>query len=131
MNSLGFRHIALNVLDPARTAEFYVRVLRMTVEWQPDADNYYLTAGGLDNLAIHRTLEAPTGAQRLDHIGIAVPAADDVDAWHAHLLEQTVEIVAPPRTHRDGARSLYFRDPDGLVVQIIHHLPIAVRAQQA
>jgi catechol 2,3-dioxygenase-like lactoylglutathione lyase family enzyme len=38
-----------------------------------------------------------------------------------------VDIVKPPKTHRDGARSFYCRDPDGNVVQFIHHPPIAQR----
>jgi hypothetical protein len=29
-----------------------------------------------------------------------------------------------PRTHRDGARSFYCYDPDGTVVQVIHHPPV-------
>ena len=36
---------------------------------------------------------------------------------------------AQPRTHRDGARSCYFSDPDGNQVQIIHHPPIAERSE--
>ena len=30
-------------------------------------------------------------------------------------------LAARPRTHRDGARSLYLAGPEGLVVQILHH----------
>lgn len=129
MRTLGLRHVALNVADPQRTAEFYVRVMAMKVAWQPDRDNIYLTSEGLDNLAIHKAEREPDGPQRLDHIGFAVPEAQDVDAWFAHLNELAVTIVAAPKTHRDGARSLYFRDPDGVVVQIIHDLPIATRAK--
>jgi hypothetical protein len=29
-----------------------------------------------------------------------------------------------PRTHRDGARSFYCYDPEGAVVQVIHHPPV-------
>ena len=36
-----------------------------------------------------------------------------------------VEIVARPRTHRDGARSCYVKDPDGNTLQVIHHPPIS------
>ncbi len=128
MRTLGLRHVALNVPDPQRTADFYVRVMGMTVEWQPDADNIYATTEGFDNLAIHKEKEPKNGAQCLDHIGFAVAEAADVDAWFAHLNAHDVPIVAPPKTHRDGARSLYCRDPDGVVVQIIHHPPIAARA---
>jgi hypothetical protein len=29
------------------------------------------------------------------------------------------------KTHRDGARSFYFRDPDGLLIQLLYHPPIS------
>ncbi len=91
------------------------------VEWRPDPDNVYLV-GGRDNLALHRGEAA--GAGRLDHIGLAVPAAGDVDAWAAHLASRGVAVDKAPKTHRDGSRSLYFRAPEGLLVQIIHHSPL-------
>ena len=127
MQTLGLRHVALNVADPQATAAFYMAVMKMEVEWQPDADNIYLTSGGQDNLAIHKA-DPGAGKQRLDHIGFAVPTPDDVDAWHVHCLAHHVEIAQAPKTHRDGARSFYFRDNDGTLVQLIWHPPIAARA---
>ena len=57
-----------------------------------------------------------------------VRAAGDVDAWAAFLEDRGVTLDARPRTHRDGARSCYFRDPDGNAIQIIHHPPISAKA---
>jgi catechol 2,3-dioxygenase-like lactoylglutathione lyase family enzyme len=119
----GLRHVALNVRDLAAMKRFYVDLLGFAVEWEPDADNVYLSSG-LDNLALHRAAGAP-GDSALDHIGLIVRAADDVDRWAAFLELRGVALTAEPRTHRDGARSLYFRDPDGNAIQIIHHPPIA------
>jgi len=65
--------------------------------------------------------------QALDHLGLIVREAADVDRWAEFLESRGVTIDATPRTHRDGARSCYFRDPDGNVVQIIHHPPISDR----
>jgi catechol 2,3-dioxygenase-like lactoylglutathione lyase family enzyme len=48
-----------------------------------------------------------------------------VDEWAAFLESRGVTIDAVPRTHRDGARSCYFRDPDGNHIQVIHHPPIS------
>ena len=122
---LGIHHVALFVPDLAAVRRFYVDLLGYTVEWEPDADNLYLTCGN-DNLALHRG-EAPHGKQRLDHIGVVAAAADDVQQWEAYLEAHGVPIVATTRTHRDGATSCYVRDPAGTVVQIIHHPPIAPR----
>jgi catechol 2,3-dioxygenase-like lactoylglutathione lyase family enzyme len=137
----GLRHLALNVERLEETKRFYVELLGFTVEWEPDADNVYLSSG-IDNLALHRSNvhaamhsapPSPSGGSaaapaRLDHLGVIVRAADDVDRWAEFLESQGVTIDAKPRTHRDGARSCYFRDPDGNRVQIIHHPPISGKA---
>jgi catechol 2,3-dioxygenase-like lactoylglutathione lyase family enzyme len=113
---------------------FYVDLLGFAVEWEPDADNVYLSSG-IDNLALHRArASTPESSQALphrppatplDHLGLIVRRPEDVDAWAAFLEERGVTIDAKPRTHRDGARSCYFKDPDGNAVQIIHHPPIS------
>jgi catechol 2,3-dioxygenase-like lactoylglutathione lyase family enzyme len=126
---LGIRHVALFLRDLEGAERFWVDVMGYEVEWRPDPDNVYLR-GGRDNLAMHRG--SPPGplptewgeGGRLDHIGIAVAAADDVDAWAAHLEGHGVALKTRPKTHRDGARSLYFHGPEGLLIQIIHHLPM-------
>jgi catechol 2,3-dioxygenase-like lactoylglutathione lyase family enzyme len=123
----GLRHLALNVVDLAAMRRFYVDLLGFAVEWEPDVDNVYLSSG-IDNLALHRA-SGPLGEGRhpLDHLGLIVREAQDVDRWAEFLESQGVAMDAQPRTHRDGARSCYFRDPDGNRVQIIHHPPISGR----
>jgi catechol 2,3-dioxygenase-like lactoylglutathione lyase family enzyme len=125
---LGIRHVALATRDLEATERFWVDVMGYEVEWRPDADNVYLR-GGQDNLALHRSAPAATATADatngpLDHIGLAVPAPDDVDAWAAHLERHGVTLKTGPKTHRDGSRSLYFHGPENLLIQIIHHLPL-------
>jgi catechol 2,3-dioxygenase-like lactoylglutathione lyase family enzyme len=121
---LGIRHVALFARDLETAERFWVDVMGYEVEWRPDADNVYLR-GGSDNLAMHRAAPgAAMTAGALDHIGLAVPAADDVDAWAAHLERKGVAVKSQPKTHRDGSRSLYVQAPEGLLVQIIHHAPM-------
>jgi catechol 2,3-dioxygenase-like lactoylglutathione lyase family enzyme len=123
--TLGMRHVALHVPDPQKSKEFYVRVMHMKVEWEPDPENIYLTSGGLDNLALH---QGPLST--LDHIGFFVPTVDDVARWYDWVKSQNVKILKEPKTHRDGARTFYFADPDGIVIQILFHEPISARARQ-
>jgi catechol 2,3-dioxygenase-like lactoylglutathione lyase family enzyme len=118
---LGIRHVALFVVDLAAAERFWVEVMGYQIEWRPDPDNVYLH-GSHDNLALHRGEGGRDG--RLDHIGIAVAHADDVDAWARHLEAHGVALKAAPRTHRDGSRSLYFHGPEQLLIQIIHHSPM-------
>ncbi|MEJ2455809.1 MAG: VOC family protein [Candidatus Thiodiazotropha sp.] len=123
---LGLRHVALNVRDMAASERFYVELLGMTVEWRPDPDNLYLTSGP-DNLALHKASAGALdeAAQRLDHIGFFLASPEAVDQWFAFLQAEGVRMRNDPRTHRDGARSFYCYDPDGTVVQIIYHPPVA------
>ena len=139
---IGLRHLALNVTRLEEMKRFYVDLLGFHVEWEPDPDNIYLSSG-TDNLALHRsTMQAAAtvaslteppvgtgvagaGVARLDHLGLIVRNAGDVDLWARFLESHGITMDAKPRTHRDGARSCYFRDPDGNSVQIIHHPPIS------
>ena len=122
----GLRHLALNARHLEAMTEFYVDLLGFTVEWAPDPDNIYLSSG-IDNLALHRASGSTSRSEGspLDHLGLIVRRAEDVDAWAAFLEGRGVAMEAKPRTHRDGARSCYFRDPDGNTIQIIHHPPIS------
>ena len=120
----GLRHLALNVTRLDEMKRFYTDLLGFQIEWEPDPDNIYLSSG-LDNLALHRASGPAGGIGALDHLGLIVRAAEDVDRWAAFLEANGVTLDARPRTHRDGARSCYFSDPDGNRIQIIHHPPIS------
>jgi catechol 2,3-dioxygenase-like lactoylglutathione lyase family enzyme len=123
---MGLRHVALNVRDVRKSLEFYSTVLGMELEWMPDEDNAYLTSGS-DNLALHKLPAGaePGQAQTLHHIGFVVRTPDDVDVWAERIRGYGIRLAAEPKTHRDGARSFYFHDPDGLLIQLIYHPPIS------
>jgi len=102
----------------------------MKLEWRPDPDNAYLTSGE-DNLALHRAnavANIQESAQRLDHFGFVVGRPENVDEWAERIRLHGIPLEKEPKTHRDGARSFYFRDPDQNLIQIIYHPPISDRA---
>lgn len=117
MALLGLRHLALRVRDPQASKRFYCDLFGMRVVWEPDPDNVYLSSG-TDNLALHR--EAVAGPGALDHLGFIVDARDEVDRLAARFRERGVPIAAEPRDHRDGSRSFYCSDPDGLRIQVLY-----------
>tara|TARA_Y100000768_G_C23661418_1_gene533345 strand:+ start:156 stop:548 length:393 start_codon:yes stop_codon:yes gene_type:complete len=126
MKTAGLRHLALWVKNFDEMIQFYSTLLEMEVEWAPDADNVYLTSGN-DNLALHRLPAEKTlpsfGA--LDHLGFILDTPEAVDECYASFQQANVSIDTEPKTHRDGARSFYCRDPDNNRVQMIYHPPIS------
>ncbi len=96
---------------------FYCDVLGYSVEWRPSPGEVYLTRGE-DNLALHERL-GERGESRLDHIGLLLSQPGDVDAWSVWLRERGVRVDTAPRTHRDGARSFYAKDPEGNRIQFL------------
>jgi catechol 2,3-dioxygenase-like lactoylglutathione lyase family enzyme len=118
----GMRHVALRVTDVERSKRFYMEVFGMRIVWQPDPDNAYLSSGS-DNLALHREPgidSAAAGVGALDHIGFFVAGLKQLERNFAWAQERGLEILRPLRQHRDGTYSFYIKDPDGVVVQLIH-----------
>ena len=142
---MGLRHIALYVQNFAACVHFYTELLSMRVEWQPDADNIYLTSG-CDNLALHRSPDRTTSllkhkqtdisctttsanTPKLDHMGFIVATPEMVHQWHQFLCAHQVKIAKPPKQHRDGATSFYCLDPDDNLVQMLYHPPLVCSDQ--
>jgi catechol 2,3-dioxygenase-like lactoylglutathione lyase family enzyme len=117
MPLLGLRHLALRVRDPQASKRFYCEHFGMAVVWEPDPDNVYLSSG-VDNLALHRAAAEGLGA--LDHLGFVADSKEEVDALAGRLRQHGVPLAAEPKDHRDGSRSFYCLDPDGLKVQILY-----------
>jgi catechol 2,3-dioxygenase-like lactoylglutathione lyase family enzyme len=119
LETVGLRHVALRVADVERSKRFYMEVFGMRVVWQPDPDNAYLSSGS-DNLALHREAGVTAAAGTLDHIGFFVANLSGLETNFARARERGLEIVHPLRKHRDGTHSFYIKDPDGVVIQLIH-----------
>src|SRR5204862_7567003 len=109
-----------------RSVVFDFSVVGLRLDWKPDEENFYLTSCS-DNLAIHKLPEGsqPGSVQSVHHIGFVVLHIEDVDQWAGHLEKLHIPFANPPKTHRDGARSFYFRDPDGVLIQLLYHPPIS------
>ena len=57
------------------------------------------------------------GATGVNHFAFSIPASS-IDAWREHLSRHDVAIESEVKWDR-GAESLYFRDPDNHVVELI------------
>lgn len=59
------------------------------------------------------------GYQALDHYGFYAKSADDVDRFANHISSKGAEILKGPYDRKDG-RSVYFKDPVGLVGEYLY-----------
>jgi catechol 2,3-dioxygenase-like lactoylglutathione lyase family enzyme len=122
-------HIVLTVADIEATTRFYERALGFTrepfrgPEGQP---RYALKFGQLKINLQDRATETPTKARRptLGAGDFCLLAAVPLDEVIAHLAAVEVPIEAGPVARRGALgplRSIYFRDPDGNLVEVAEY----------
>jgi catechol 2,3-dioxygenase-like lactoylglutathione lyase family enzyme len=130
MSIRGLDHVAITCADPERTLRFYKRVLgaESLFEdlWRSGAIPVVILQIGASRLSLH-SAESPAEP----HARVPMPGSQDmcfrwdgsvVDAERM-LLDEDVEIVLGPveRPAADGnpGQSIYFRDPDGNLVELL------------
>ncbi len=117
----GVLETALYVDDLARSARFYRSVLGLEVVESGERLCAMGVAGRHLLLLFKKGASAdlPTGAHDGDgrlHVAFAIPAPA-LEAWESRLRERGVPIEEK-RTWERGGRSLYFRDPDGHLLEL-------------
>lgn len=119
MNLHTLDYVILLCEDLAAMKAFYHEVLGFPVErdWEAWVE---LHAG-----AVLLTLRQrgrpydgaiPRGAAGVQ-LAFRVPPSEVV-RWYSELLEKNVEILEPPRDWEYGHRTLFFKDPDGNILEI-------------
>jgi len=124
----GLLETALYVDNLDRSADFYRRLFGLETILETAGRLHAMSVAGRQVLLLFRTgasdqpnpvpggtAPAHDGRGRL-HLAFAI-SAGEVDAWRRRLVEAGVEIestVVSPR----GGTSLYFRDPDGHLVEL-------------
>ena len=118
------RHIAMQVPDPGKAAEFYMRVFGMQKVGETDWENargVYLSDGVM-NLALlnYKTVEAAgedrgTGYVGIHHMGFWV---DDVKATRKAIEVEGGRYWMVEEVEGGGFYEVKYRDPNGVVVDI-------------
>jgi catechol 2,3-dioxygenase-like lactoylglutathione lyase family enzyme len=121
-----FDGICIITRDVRRLREFYRDVLRVEAEGD-DAFTAFSTEGAKLSLFSEQGMEemAPGSMEAAGHGGCVLEfEVEDVDEEHARLTEMGVLIVKPPTTQPWGLRSVWFRDPDGNIVNFYARVAI-------
>jgi len=110
----------------ARLAAFYCEVLQAEPEWTGAYAEFATGSCKLGLWSVDAYVEV-AGAAAIPHPGSGTVMLefeiDDVDAEFARL-HQLTEFIMPPTTMAWGNRSIYFRDPDGNLVNLFSHVGI-------
>lgn len=122
-------HLVLTVADIEATTVFYERVLGFEREFfrGPEGQPRHALRFGRQKINLQdRATETPTKA-RVPTLGsgdFCLIAAVPLDAVIAHLKKENVEIESGPVARRGAMgpiRSVYFRDPDGNLVEVAEY----------
>jgi catechol 2,3-dioxygenase-like lactoylglutathione lyase family enzyme len=130
MSVRGLDHVALTVADVERTIEFYGRTLgaELLYEelWRSGRLPVAILQLGASRLSLH-----PAARPAQPHAGAPAPGSADLCfRWDAPLEAAAARLAAAgvvvelgpvPRPAADGApgASLYFRDPDGNLLELL------------
>ena len=119
----GVNHVAAIAKDMAETASFYGEVLdvpvRKIVNDEPGHKHYSFDLGGEGTLDFFEGSQGVGGTAR-DTIGalnhLAVTASPDfIDEAESRLNERGVAVQV---TQREGQKTIYFSDPNGINLQL-------------
>lgn len=117
----GILEIALYVDDPQRSARFYQSLFGFSPLVVADRLVALAVREGQVLLLFKKkaSLQLSPGAHDGDgqlHVAFAI-VADEVDAWRVRLDECGI-VIEEDRAWERGGYSLYFRDPDGHLVEL-------------
>ena len=128
----GVHHVDLVVSSIERSLPFYRDLLgplgyhRISeVEGERGETIWYFggTGGGALGLRQAQSEGAPDRYRvGLHHLAFVAPSRATIDERHAWLVASGAEIESPPQeyTYVPGYYAVFFRDPDGLKLEIVH-----------
>ena len=133
----GLNHLGLVVEDMAKARQWFCGALELEI--LEDRGELLFLLCGKDILALKTPRMAvakpehggetgsfdtgKAGFQTLDHYGFYSSSAEEIDAFADHITRHGAEILKGPYDRSDG-RSVYFRDPCGLVGEYLYfHQP--------
>ena len=112
-------YVILLCEDLARMKAFYHEILAFPIE--RDWEGWIEMRVGAILLTLRKRGRPYDGPVSSGAAGIQLAfrvAPSDVETWHRELLQKQVEILEAPRDQDYGHRTLFFRDPEGNILEI-------------
>lgn len=125
-----YNYTRVLVKDMAASVRFYRDMLGFALQMGGENDGYseFVNEGHVLSLFLKPLMDEVVGASgesaHTDMILLAL-AVENVDAAYAELTAKGVTFVVPPTDRPEwGLRTAHFRDPDGLLLEINHDIPM-------
>jgi catechol 2,3-dioxygenase-like lactoylglutathione lyase family enzyme len=122
--AIGVHHLRLTVTDIDRSVDFYTRVLGFELKARFSPTAVFLHDGTLGLGLCTPWHELSDGEQRfdearvgLDHLGLRVASAADVEAAAKHLDAEGVPNSGVKAGAMPGSSLVVFRDPDNIQLE--------------
>lgn len=112
-------YVILLCEDIARMKAFYHETLGFPIE--RDWDDWIEMRAGTVRLTLRRRGRAYDGPESPGAAGVQLAfrvAPVDVDACYEELIQRKVEIIEGPRDQEYGHRTLFFKDPEGNILEV-------------
>ncbi len=128
----GFpHHLDLTVTDLARSIAFYDKVLgelgyTRTGEYAGDVPCWALpTSGPCFSIGLHKArsrVAHDRDAAGFHHLALHTDSRASIDAFHAFLLREGIKVLDAPTEYdyTPGYYAVFFADPDGLKLELVH-----------
>jgi catechol-2,3-dioxygenase len=123
-------YVVLLCRDLAPMQRFYHEVLGFTV--YRDLPGWIELQVGSSLLTLRRRDRPYDGAVITGSAGVQLAfrvTPDDLDAWHAKLLAVGAPVLEEPTDKGYGHRTVFYRDPEGNVVELYADVPVKVAEQ--
>lgn len=123
----GFHHFAINTTDIERSARFYRDVLGMKEKMRLSFDDGgYLIMMALGDTSVElfggaKPKDPATDRKEVGYVHLCL-AVDDVDAEYRRIKDLGYDFYIEPRTFKGVLRCAFFRDPDGIPVELLQEL---------
>lgn len=118
----GLTHLAIAVIDIERTLQFYQQVFDMEVMYHQKDMIQLTTPGSNDIIVFEKGREDLIGKPGgIAHFGFRLREANDIEEMYKKVVEAGGTILEKGE-FVPGSPYLFFKDPDGYVVEVWYEL---------
>ncbi|MEW6271290.1 MAG: VOC family protein [Thermodesulfobacteriota bacterium] len=126
---LSIDHVDLTVGDLERSTEFYGKVLGALGFRRVAHESYVAWGNAHMNVGLRAAAPAESGKgfdrRRIGfhHLALKARSRADVDRFHAFLVREGLTVLDPPAEYPQygpGYYAVFFADPDGMKLELVH-----------